>query len=572
MKFWAENAPDNYQNKYDLVVAETARVVGKNARARDYYDRAIEGAKKSGFIHEEAIAYERGAEFYFAIGREEIGRLYMKNAHYAYQLWGAVAKVEDLEAEYPELFRSTTSPIVTITATSSSNTTNTEVLDLATVIKATNALSSEIVLEKLLATLMNILVENAGAERGILMLPRGDRLLVEATKETDSESVSILQSLPIEEFARLSSKIVRYVARTGETVVLRDAIHEGNFTDDPYIQQYQCQSIACTPLINQGKLQGIVYLENNLTTGAFTRERMALLRTLSTQAAISIENAQLYNNITTLNTAYERFVPSQFLSFLEKQSIVDVELGDQVEREMTVLFSDIRDFTTISERITPAENFAFINEYLGYMEPKIQKYGGFIDKYIGDAIMALFANSADAAVQGAIAMLEQLKQYNQVRQQRNREPIRIGIGLHTGKLILGTVGGLNRMDGTVIGDSVNLSSRVEGLTKTYGVSLLITDKTWERLNDSLEYDLRFIDNVKAKGKNKAVSLFEIFSADPLELREAKTATKEKFEMAVLLYHKHSFQEAARLFQECLDYHQGDRAARSYLERCHRHIA
>jgi adenylate cyclase len=273
-----------------------------------------------------------------------------------------------------------------------------------------------------------------------------------------------------------------------------------------------------------------------------------------------------------LNVAYERFVPAQFLSFLNKKSIIDVELGDQVEREMTILFSDIRDFTTISEQMTPAENIDFINEYLGYMEPKIQHYGGFIDKYIGDAIMALFPYSADDALKGAIAMLKQLNKYNQKRLERNKKPLSIGIGLHTGALMLGTVGGLGRMDGTAIGDAVNLCSRVEGLTKTYGISLLITHQTLARLNNPLEYDLRFIAQVKAKGKAKAVGLFEIFFADPPELRDAKITTKEKFERAVLFYHQELFTEAAHLFQKCVEYHDGDRAAHIYLDRCRSHIA
>ncbi len=560
---WADYAPMNHQHKVDLVAAEKCRVLGEKVEAMELYDRAIAGAKANEYIQEEALANELAAKFYLAWGKDKIARVYMMDAHYCYGRWGATAKVKQLEENYPQLCSASTAKTAnsrTLNTRMTSNSTNTTMLDLATTIKSTNAISSEIVLEKLLATLMHIIVENAGAERGILILPRGQDLWVEATKEPESDNVSVLQSLALNQFTRLSAKIVNYVARTRETLVLNNATAEGNFTDDPYIQQYQCQSIACTPLINRGVLQGIIYLENNLTTAAFTEERLALLRTLAGQAAISLENARLYD-------ACKRFVPDQFLSFLEKKSLVDVQLGDQVEREMTILFSDIRDFTTISEQMTPAENFAFINEYLGFMEPEIQKHGGFIDKYIGDAIMALFPNSADDAVQGSLAMLEQLKKYNLSRQERNLPPVRIGIGLHTGMLMLGIVGGMGRMDGTAIGDAVNLGSRVEGLTKSYGASLLITAQTWQGLKNPLEYDLRFVDKVKAKGKTEAVGLFEVFSADPPDLREAKNATKEQFEKAIMLYYMGNIPEAARLFQECVNYHPGDRAALCYRDRC-----
>jgi len=568
LKCWADSAPMNNLHKFYLIEAEYYRVLGEKAKAIEFYGLAIAKAQENEYIQEKALANELTAKFYLDWGQETAARAYMMEAHYGYTRWGAMAKVKHLENIYPQLCQSPTAQTSTSAALrtrTTSDSTDGAVLDLATVLKSTNAISSEIVLEKLLATLMDILVENAGAQRGSLILPRGEDLVVEATREDDSESVSILQSQSLDEIPRLSAKIVHYVARTGETIVLNDAIHEGNFTNDAYIQQYQCQSIACTPLIDRGQLQGIIYLENNLTTGAFTRERMDLLRTLAAQAAISLENARLYD-------ACKRFVPDQFLSFLEKKSIVDVKLGDQVEREMTVLFADIRDFTPLSEQMTPAENFAFINEYLGYMEPHIQKYGGFIDKYIGDAIMALFPNAADDAVQGALAMLEALKAYNQMRQDKDFQPLRIGIGLHTGSLMLGTVGGFGRMDGTAIGDAVNLSSRVEDLTKTYGVSLLITNKTLEQFNNPLNYDVRFVGQVKAKGKTKAVGLFEVFSADPPELRAAKIVTKTQFEQAVLLYEEHSFAAAARLFQECANYHSDDWAARSYLERCHRPTA
>ncbi len=588
LRDWANFAPMNHQHKYYLMEAERCRIQAANLEAMEYYDSAIAGAKENGYTQEEALANELAAQFYLDWDKGKIAATYMQEAHYCYVRWGAKAKVKHLEKHYPQLLQASTAKMAASThiGTNTTNNSNTRKdLDLSTVIEVTNTISSEIVLEKLLATLMDILVKNAGAQRGILILPSSGSLFVEATKEAGSEDVSILRShnlpgrtsIPLEDFEQLSSTIVHYVAHTGETVVLNNATREGHFTDDIYIQQHQCQSIACAPFINRGQLQGIIYLENNLTTGAFTHNRLALLRTLAAQAAISLENARLYEdlktlnqNLQTLNVAYDRFVPAEFLSFLGKESIIDVKLGDQVEREMTVLFSDIRDFTTFSEQMTPTENFVFINQYLGYMEPQIQGHGGFIDKYIGDAIMALFPNSADDAVRGAIAMLEELKKYNKIRQEKALVALRIGIGLHTGRLMLGTVGGFRRMDGTAIGDAVNLSSRVEELTKTYSVSFLITHKTLANLDNPLEYDLRFIEQVKAKGKTRAVGLFEVFSADPPELRVAKIATKAKFEKAVLFYHRRSFEAAARLFQDCINYHADDCAARSYLERCHQH--
>ena len=575
LKYWAKSAPMNYLHKFYLVEAEYHRLIGEKAKAIEFYNLAITKAKENEYIQEEALAKELTAKFYLNWGQEEVARFYMMDAQYCYSRWGAMAKVKHLEANYSQLCQSSTvnaSAPTTFNTRTTSNSTDGEALDVATVIKSTTAISGEIVLDKLLATLMNIIVENAGSQRGILILQRSGSLFIEAIKEGDLGEVEVLQSLPLDEFEEIAKTIVHYVARTCETIVLNDAIYDGNFTDDIYIQKCQCRSLACMPLINRSKLQGIIYLENNLTAGAFTQDRMILLRALATQAAISLENAQLYDNITTLNVAYKHFIPDQFLNLLAKESIVDVKLGDQVQQEMTILFSDIRDFTTISEQMSPAENFAFINEYLSYMEPLIQKHGGFIDKYIGDAIMALFAHSADDALKGAISMLQALKTYNQIRRGKDLAPLRIGIGLHTGLLMLGTVGGAERMDGTAIGDAVNLSSRVEGLTKTYRVSLLITYQTLARLKNPLDYDLRFVDKAKAKGKTQTVDLFEVFSADPPDLREAKIATKAKFDQAVRLYRDQSFQDAARLFKACVDYHPGDYAARSYLERCHLEIS
>lgn len=270
-----------------------------------------------------------------------------------------------------------------------------------------------------------------------------------------------------------------------------------------------------------------------------------------------------------LATAARRFVPNEFLSLLGHKSLVDVKIGDQVHREMSVLFSDIRDFTTLSEGMTPQENFKFINAYLKRMEPAIISNQGFIDKYIGDGIMALFSGVADDALKAAIAMQLHLADYNQHRVNSGDVPISIGIGINTGALMLGTVGGQSRMDTTVISDDVNLASRLEELTKFYGVSLLISHQTLARLQNPTAYCLRFIEQVTVKGKSKAVAVFEVFDGDELEIKEVKLATKSLFEKGLFLYYQQAFSEATKRFETVIRINPKDRVAQIYLERCQR---
>jgi PAS domain S-box-containing protein len=716
MQIWADNCPENFLHKYLLVAAEMNRVCGNDLESMDLYDQAIASARENTFVQNEALSNELAGKFWLSKGKEEFAKLYITKAHYCYQLWGAKRKVEDLEDQYPHLLHEilivakSRSPGIKPTKTTTGRGSGAE-LDLATVIKASQTISGEILLDKLLTKLMKILIENAGAQRGLLILESKGKLLIEAEGSITNDKLTVLQSIPVDRVANLSKSplplaVINYVFRTKESVVLNDALVEGGFTNDPYILENNSKSILCSPLLNQGKLISIIYLENNLSIGAFTPNRLEVLKLLSSQAAISIENAKLYSELqmsesrlaqfleaipvgvgvldatgkpyyvnrtaqellgqgvvlqatsqeiaevykiyvagtqqeypnshlplvralsgesataddmeihqgdkiipiesrgtpifdekgniayaitafqditerkkaeaerlkfTTelfqLNQAYERFVPREFLQFLDKESILDVKLGDQVQREMSVLFADIRSFTTLSESMTPEDNFKFINSYLSRMEPIIGSYQGFIDKYIGDAIMALFSGEADNAVKAAIAMLHQLADYNQHRIQASYAPIQIGIGINTGSLMLGTVGGHNRMDGTVISDAVNLASRIESLTKDYAVSLLITHQTFSRLVHPAEYAIRKIDEVKVKGKSECVTVYEVFDADAPKVRESKIATATVFEEALALYNLDSFSEAAQRFEDCLQQNPADRVAQIYLNRC-----
>ncbi len=205
-------------------------------------------------------------------------------------------------------------------------------------------------------------------------------------------------------------------------------------------------------------------------------------------------------------------MPKQMLEVLGKRDIRDVGVGDSVEGTMTVLFSDIRRFTTLSEGLTPKQTFAFVNDYLRRMEPLITRHGGFIDKYIGDAIMAVFPGSADDAVRASAAMLRELAAFNAERGEPGVPALEIGIGLHRGPLMLGTVGGVNRMEGTVIGDTVNLASRVESLTKTMGVSLLVTGATVAAIRDPDAFRFEAVGTERVRGRDEAVELFTVRAA------------------------------------------------------------
>jgi predicted ATPase/GAF domain-containing protein len=302
MHCWATHAPNNYLHKFYLVEGEKHRVQGAYVAAMDCYDSAIAIAEVNEYLNESALANELTAQLYLNWGKEKIAKTYITEAHYLYTIWGAIGKVLDLEAKYSQFLSSqfaVSNLAVTLSeqvkTTTGSNTRSGEMLDLATFMKASQAISSEIVLPKLLTTLMKILIENAGAEVGYLILPTEGQLVIEASGSVNENQVTVLQSTPIKN--HLPSSIINYVARTHTTFLRRDAAHQGDFTKDPYIQTHQTKSLLCTPLLDRGQLRGIIYLENNLTVGAFTQERLEILQLLSSQAAIAITNAKLYNEL-----------------------------------------------------------------------------------------------------------------------------------------------------------------------------------------------------------------------------------------------------------------------------------
>ncbi len=298
---WAHHAPMNHLHKFYLVEAEKHRVLGEKVEAIEMYDKAIALAKENEYINEEALAHELAAKFYFSWGKEKIARTYMTDAYYNYMRWGTLAKVKHLEEKYPQLIArasavtetpfNPTMTIAPLTITGG----QTELLDLATVMKASSAISSEIVLPNLLIKLMKILIENAGAETGSLIFSKEGQLVIEAAGTKDR--VRVLESLPVSNSGQVPISVLNYVTRTQKNVVLNDSSLDDIFNADPYIIQHKPKSILCAPILSQGKLSAILYLENNLIAGAFTPKRVEVLRMLSGQAAIALENANLYHTL-----------------------------------------------------------------------------------------------------------------------------------------------------------------------------------------------------------------------------------------------------------------------------------
>ncbi|PSR19071.1 serine/threonine protein kinase [filamentous cyanobacterium CCP3] len=337
LRRWADHAPMNFEHKYALVEAEKARRLGQPWQAMEHYDRAIAAAREQGYSHEAALANERAAEFYLEQGRDRVAQVYLTEAYYGYLRWGAIAKANQLMGRYPQLQSQTAERQAIVSparVTHTSSTSGLQGFDLATVMKASQALSKEIVLSDLLTTLMQIVLENAGAETGLLLLETAGQLVVKASGTVGEGAIAIHQSDPAEDAdPALPLSVVNYVARTQTALVLNDAHQEDLFASDPYMRLRQPKSMLCAPILHQGKLTGMLYLENNLTTGAFTQDRLEILQLLAGQAAISIENARLYADLEEANRTLEANVAARTLELQQNNIHLQQEIQERQRAE-----------------------------------------------------------------------------------------------------------------------------------------------------------------------------------------------------------------------------------------------
>ncbi len=555
LELWSGFCAANHAHRLALVDAERARVAGELVEAMDKYDEAIELARASGFVQHEALACELCGRFYSDRGRRVVARAYLMEARAAYQRWGASAKVEFLEAEFPGLSAVRSSEVTTgsLTSTVEVSTDSDLSLDVQSLFKATTALASEMRLDALLERVLAVAMQNAGATQGYLVLSRDGVLRVEAAGDVDGGALCAAGTL-VEESSGLPANVVQQVFEEGAPLVVEDARNDRRF------QRTSARSVLCVPVAYHGKRAGVVYLENNLMAGAFTPERLLVMDLLATQAAVAIENARLYEETRRMAASFERFVPKEFLPPLGRERVVDLVLGDAATHQITAMFIDLRGFTALFERLEPKEGYRMLIEYFGRMSPIIRKHQGIVIQFLGDGIMASFMGAADAAVDAVIEMVRSLEEMNQAQRIPGVGSLQLGAGLHSGQVMLATIGSEERLDITAVGDTVNSTARIEAATKALGAPVLISEEVmWRMLNPSA-YDLRELGRVRVHGRKDPLALVQVFDCDPDAERAAKRETLPVFEQALSAYRAGRYEDAASGFDQCVERCPEDRVA------------
>ena len=336
------------------------------------------------------------------------------------------------------------------------------------------------------------------------------------------------------------------------------------------------KAVMYAPLKVKNKTMGMVILGHS-EDREFTAGELKLLTTISLQAAVAIESAQLYQKglkeaqereqaIKRIHEVSQKFVPTEFIRSLGKDRLTEVSLGDLAEKEVSVLFVDIRGFTALSEKLSPRDNFLFINSFNKKMGPIIRDNKGFIMQYLGDGFMALFPGGSQHALRASVEMNVALKEYNLEREGKGRAPVHIGIGMQNGDLIMGITGDVERLDAAIISDTVNTASRIEGLSKHFGTSILITGRCRENLTEPEEFDFRYLGPVKVIGKQEPIDLYECINGDSPDLLQHKLKTLETFDQGMNLYFNKEFAMAAVTFQKIFKQNRDDLTAKLFLNR------
>ena len=518
LKKWAKDAPENFQHKYDIIKAEILRIKGNFSEAALFYDKAIRGASEQNFIHEEAIAGELAGIFYINQNAANLAAHFLKSSYNAYREWGAQAKLRALEQKYPNYVSSVNSGTglnsISMHSASTTGRSSSMNLDLSTILKASASISQEIVLNKLLKNLMMTVMENAGADRGILLLKEGEEFYIEAISEESGKSEEILQHLNYKGSGLLSETIVSYVTQSGKSALVQDAGSDRRFTHCGYIKTAPVQSVLCLPIINLGQQRGVLYLENNHSIAAFTPDRVDLMALLSGQIAVSISNAMLFENLELkVADRTKELEEEKKKSETLLLNILPLEIAEELKRnntttprhfeKVTVMFTDFKGFTQLSELLSPADLVAELGACFIAFDKIIDKYKIEKIKTIGDSYMCVgglpVPNSTHASdtIMAALEIRDWIDNYSKEAKSNGKPVFQIRIGLHTGPVVAGVVG-YRKFAYDIWGDTVNTASRMESSGETGKVN--ISGQTHEIIKDGFECEYRGKVDAKNKGQ------------------------------------------------------------------------
>ncbi|ALJ01709.1 adenylate/guanylate cyclase domain-containing protein [Rufibacter tibetensis] len=527
LKGWSRTSPDNYLHKYEIIKAAWTALTGKQREALQLFDLGLQHAHSQKFRPDEAMGYEIAGRCFLHTGLELLGQTMLSKASAAYSLWGAHAKAAMLQRQYP--FIPSISSLTTDTPVSNYNSRS---LDLNTLMLASTTISGEIKLEKLLKTMLLIVLKNAGAERGALVMEENGKYHMRA--EGTAEAIQVLEKVSLEAFSRLPESVIRYCLRTGEDVVIHDAAEDDRFSTDQYIQQHRPKSILCSAILMHGKTKGLLYLENNLSTNAFTSNRVELLKLLSGQIAISLDNALLYNNLEQKVTERTEKVEHQkkelerekvrsdklLLNILPSDTAEELKKSGKTKarhfKKVSVLFLDIVGFTNIAERMSPQSLVDELDFYFRSIDHIISGHRLEKIKTIGDAYLAVGGmpenNEATPADVVAAALEIQDFMAQEKERRRNKEEVyfEVRIGIHTGPLVAGVVGAL-KFQFDIWGDTVNIAARMEQCSAVGKVN--ISDTTYHLVKETYRCKHRGLLDAKNKGT------LDMYFVEPLNLRE-----------------------------------------------------
>ncbi|MEP7267130.1 MAG: adenylate/guanylate cyclase domain-containing protein [Saprospiraceae bacterium] len=527
----------NYKHRHELMLAEYYRLTGQPDKAMTAYSNSIKYARLNKYIQDEALAWERAGNLYQHLAQKEVAQFYLSNAYKAYAKWGAKAKLEQMNSQY--------FGFISMDEIGYRNSN----IDLNTILKTIHLLSGEVVIENLLRGIMNLVAENAGAENAYLVFIEAGKKLIKASVNKSKDKVDVLQNIAYEGFEFISHAVVNYVAHNGELLVLDDAPNIIPYSNDPYILGNEIRSIVCIPLKHRGASFAFLYLENKNVNGAFTKERIEILQVISTQTAISLQNAMLFEKTSQLNKELSREVDRRKLveddlrmnekrlelynanleqkvnertqdlqSEMEKSdnlllNILPFDIAKELKENgsaepkmydsVSVLFTDFKEFTSIAEHMNPAELVSEIDYCFKAFDHIVHKYNIEKIKTIGDSYMAvgglpvITSTHAIDTVKAALEMRNFIIEHNAKRKLEQKPVFEMRLGIHTGNVVAGIVG-FKKFAYDIWGDTVNLASRMESSGQEGKVN--VSGVTYELVKD--HFDCRYRGKVNAKSKKE----------------------------------------------------------------------